>query len=538
MRKSVRLIILLLVVAIIYFGYSAWMDSVAIYNIGGNQLGSSTWNKLVDEMMSFTTMKPEEFVENFFADKDNIFLTKDSNLTGAAYSNVDFIAKLVSVSNETSQTTYKFAGFMAANSLLKTLLDPFKMVLVGGVFALFIPLTKQLVFGTIIGLKNYLKNRQSNVLYNYQKTINYVADLKTKLAVGNHDDVKASYATFSGLAFKPEFLTNMMNEICAVLIKERDLTIFADPAQIVENSLKEMYEKERMRSINGRGDEMFFDLKRGYEYSAKGSKYSIAYYKSQQEKADNALGWKIYSLEIFKFNFFLFATLIPALILSGLVGGLVNGLVSNLPSDVRVLLVAAFFFIPWVLLTILVHGISVFNNKAYAQMKHVLIKPAIIYYLIYLLTFITISAGIVGLVKVGDISLPGSGGSIWNWFSALGYLILSTSLIFYVLATLVDSYKTYKKLTTKLMIDGIILPLFAWSVSTIANFMALYGKVDSSIQNIFAAINSVTLVGFWIYLSISAFLINNLVSPSVARELRKVIEADALKSKFKKKAKN
>ncbi|ATQ35665.1 hypothetical protein MENTO_v1c05300 [Mesoplasma entomophilum] len=560
MRKTVRLVILLLVVAVIYFGYSAWIDSVAIYNIGAVQLGSGTnWNKTLDELLAVAGITNSAQIDNLLQAAGSSLTAKDilvatpisvfaegtengkAFLTSSAFTlggatNVEFIKILINAANDKAGAgTYVLNGFMAANSLLKTLLDPFKMILVGGVFAMFVPLTKQLLFGTVIGMKSYMKNRQSNVLYNYQKTISFTEGLQAKLAEGNFDAVKADYAAYSGLAFKPEFLNIMMDEICSVLIKEGDVTVFAEAAGVVTESIKEMYEKERRRSINGRGDELFFDLKRGYEYCATGSKYSIAYHKALQNKADNNLGWKIYSLEIFKFNFFLVAMFIPAVIISAFVGGLINGLVSNLTGDVRTLAVAATFFISWVILTIIAHSLMIFRNEQYKNIKNILVKPAIIFYSLYVLTFITISAGIVGVSKV-NIVAPGSSSQIWVWFSAVAYLVLSTSLIFYVIATLVDSFKQHKTLSKKLLVDGIILPMIAWTIATVSNFMALYGPDGHSLQSIFSAINGVTLVGFWIYLSISSFLINNLISPNMARELRKAVEADALKNAKAKKS--
>ncbi|AGY41585.1 putative transmembrane protein [Mesoplasma florum W37] len=553
MRKTVRLVILLLVVAVIYFGYSAWIDSVAIYNIGAVQLGSGTnWNKTLDDLILVAGLSSKENWNTFFATYTHLtpamifnggaLPLPDGTITSSALSlggstNIAFINALIAEANKNPEVTtpYVLNGFMAANSLLKTLLDPFKMILVGGVFAMFVPLTKQLLFGTVIGMKSYMKNRQSNVLYNYQKTISFTEGLQVKLAEGNFDAVKADYAAYSGLAFKPEFLNIMMDEICSVLIKEGDLTVFAEAAKVVTESIKEMYEKERRRSINGRGDELFFDLKRGYEYCATGSKYSIAYHKALQDKADNNLGWKIYSLEIFKFNFFLVAMFIPAIIISAFVGGLINGLVSNLTGDVRTLAVAATFFVSWVILTIIAHSLMIFRNEQYKNIKNILVKPAIIFYSLYVLTFITISAGIVGVSKV-NIVAPGSSAQIWVWFSAVAYLVLSTSLIFYVIATLVDSFKQHKTLSKKLLVDGIILPMIAWIIATVSNFMALYGPDGHSLQSIFSAINGVTLVGFWIYLSISSFLINNLISPNMARELRKAVEADALKNAKAKKS--
>ncbi|MBY7703445.1 hypothetical protein JIY74_24445 [Vibrio harveyi] len=173
---------------------------------------------------------------------------------------------------------------MAPDSLLYTLLSPFKLILVGGVFAMFIPLLKQLLFNTIIGIKAYIKNRDMNVLFNYSKTIDYVKDLKTKIEANDFEGVKSAYLSYSGLAFKPMFLTNLMNEIYKKLIKFGDISVFTSGCDSVLESINEMYTKEKRRAMNnGRGDEMFYDIKRGFEYSSYSSKYFVKYYEAMSK---------------------------------------------------------------------------------------------------------------------------------------------------------------------------------------------------------------------------------------------------------------
>ncbi|WP_051350831.1 hypothetical protein [[Acholeplasma] multilocale] len=503
MRKTTRLIILLLVVAVIYFGYSAWIDNASVYNLSNEalgynhvQMGSTNWGTVAGAL-------------------------------GLSAGDIFDVALIKQAVADKASEGWLFQGVFAHNSLAKSLLDPFKLVLVGGVFAMLVPLTKQLFFGTVIGIKGYVKARNNNVLYNYQKTIAWVTDLNSKLALGDHEQIKGVYATYGGLAFKPTFLTNMMEEIGSGLIRELDLTIYVKPSEVIINSLKEMYEKERRMAIAQRADEMFFDFKRGYEYTSVGSKYSIAYYKALETGTDtqSKLAWKLFSLEMFRFSIYLIATLIPAIIVGALVGGLVTGLAKT-TGDINTFVTSAVFMLTWFGLAIALHATLTFTKSSYANMKKALAKPAAIYYSLYILLAITISAGMVGMSKVfpdgKTITDAGSMDQIWVWFSAVGYLILSSCLVLYVISTLMDANKSPEGMTKKLFVDGIVLPLVAWTIATAANFTGLFLNDTEALKDaksILAAANSITLVGFWIYLSFSGMLLNNIVLPSTRKKM-------------------
>ncbi|ADK69635.1 hypothetical protein V2P57_03600 [Mycoplasma mycoides subsp. mycoides] len=519
MKKTVKLTIILLVVAVIYFGYSAWLDGVAIYAIRGVK------NDGKDSFFSLMT-STSAWVNNW----KTILIEKlgESSEWGKKVAAFNGSTSWTDWVNAINQSGYKLTGFMAPDSLLYTLLSPFKLILVGGVFAMFIPLLKQLLFNTIIGIKSYLKNRDMNVLFNYSKTIEFVENLKTKISEGDFEGVKTAYSSYSSLAFKPVFLTNLMNEIYKTLIKFGDVTVFKNGCISVLESIQEMYLKEKRRAMNnGRGDEMFYDIKRGFEYSSYSSRYFVKYYEAMS-KDFKKLGWKIFSIEISRFSLFLLFALLPSILLSGIISGILLKLITENSSNITALVTIGSFIMLWVIFAIIFHGFYIFFKKDYKINKHILIKPAITYYSLLLLAFMTLTAGCVGIAQVGNIAQPFTAPLMTKWFGALAYLVLTTCLVMYALATLVDNYRSGKQLSVKLIVNNIVLPGFIWTITTGANFVALFAKSEQVMEysSLISGINTLVMVIFWIYLFTAQFLINNLITSKTAKILKqtKVIQ--------------
>ncbi|PTD31674.1 hypothetical protein [Mycoplasma leachii] len=518
-KKTVKLTIILLVVAVIYFGYSAWLDGVAIYAIRGVK------NDGKDSFFSLMT-STSAWVNNW----KTILIEKlgESSEWGKKVAAFNGSTSWTDWVNAINQSGYKLTGFMAPDSLLYTLLSPFKLILVGGVFAMFIPLLKQLLFNTIIGIKSYLKNRDMNVLFNYSKTIEFVENLKTKISEGDFEGVKTAYSSYSSLAFKPVFLTNLMNEIYKTLIKFGDVTVFKNGCISVLESIQEMYLKEKRRAMNnGRGDEMFYDIKRGFEYSSYSSRYFVKYYEAMS-KDYKKLGWKIFSIEISRFSLFLLFALLPSILLSGIISGILLQLITENSSNITALVTIGSFIMLWVIFAIIFHGFYIFFKKDYKINKHILIKPAITYYSLLLLAFMTLTAGCVGIAQVGNIAQPFTAPLMTKWFGALAYLVLTTCLVMYALATLVDNYRSGKQLSVKLIVNNIVLPGFIWTITTGANFVALFAKSEQVMEysSLISGINTLVMVIFWIYLFTAQFLINNLITSKTAKILKqtKVIQ--------------
>ncbi|WP_347938416.1 hypothetical protein VQY18_01250 [Mycoplasma feriruminatoris] len=518
MKKTVKLTIILLVVAVIYFGYSAWLDGVAIYAIRGVKEDGNSFFSLMTSTSAWVNNWKTILIEKLGMASE---WGKKVDAFNGSTSWTDWV-------NAINMSGYRLTGFMAPDSLLYTLLSPFKLILVGGVFAMFIPLLKQLLFNTIIGIKSYLKNRDMNVLFNYSKTIEFVENLKTKISEDDFEGVKAAYSSYSSLAFKPVFLTNLMHEIYKTLIKFGDIKVFENGCVSVLEAINEMYVKEKRRAMNnGRGDEMFYDIKRGFEYSSYSSRYFVKYYEAMA-KDSKKLGWKIFSIEISRFSLFLLFALLPSILLSGIISGVLLQVIDQNSSNITALITIGSFIMLWAIFAIIFHAFYIFFKKEYKINKHILIRPAITYYSLLLLTFITLTAGCVGIAQVGNIAEPFTAPLMTKWFGALAYLVLTTCLVMYALATLVDNYRSGKQLSVKLIINNIVLPAIIWTITTGANFVALFAKSPEVMDysNLISGVNTLVMVVFWIYLFTAQFLINNLITSKTAKILSqtKIIE--------------
>ncbi|AVP49711.1 hypothetical protein [Williamsoniiplasma luminosum] len=533
MRKLTRQLVILFVVFVIYFGYTTFVDGLSLFHTNfdlydptgvsilvgkGTAQGTSTF----DKYLTWTNAGWQ--AKEAFAIKLNDVLTVVSfgQIIGKDILIPDFIG-----------------GFWAANSLTATILAPFKLVLVGGVFAMLVPLTKTIFFGTVIGIKSYLKSRRSNILFNYQNAIKFTSELHEKLVAGDFEQVKAAYGSYNGLALKPAFLVNMMDEIGDVLIVEGSLKKFIQPCEVVVNSLKEMYEKERRNMLTAKQDEMFFDFKRGYEYTSIGSKYSIAYYKAIDTKVESKskLAWKLYSLEMFRFYIFFIFAIVPTVIINVILLPLI-GLAGAAGNAAPALIIVI-----WFAIAIALHAIFTFTKSSYKNMKKQLICPAITYYGLMIVMAITLAIGINGIIAMGPITAPGSSSAMMTiFFSRLGVAVLSTCLIMYVISTLMDANKAATGMTKKVIFDGVILPLIAWLLSIGLNLVGiilemLNIEIDTTM---FSTISIAVLIAFWVYLSVSGVLLNNIVIPSRKKrvETQQALAAEGKAAQDKSQAKN
>ncbi len=524
MRKLTRQLVLLVAVFVIYFGYSAWIDSIALYKFAGIYVTSAGGTPV---LASGDVLR--DGVLALQAEMTNLSGVPTSLVNiGVVITNINRwllenknSAALTALTFTSDGTTYTFSslhisGVMGQDSLLYAVLSPFKLVLVGGVFGLLIPLTKQVFFGTVTGIKQYVKARRNNVLFNYQKTMAYVSDLNSKLQSGDYEQIKAAYAGYAGLVFKPKFLDVMMDDIANSLIREQDMSIYVKPSAVVLKSVKLMYERERKLAISMRPDEMFFDLKRGYEATSIGSKYVIAYYKTLDTNVNdkNKLGWKLFSLEMFKGIIAMIGAIIPTIIVAVIVLPILakTGLAVGKATPAVI-----FGFL--VLFTVGFHAISVFSKTQYRLNWKALILPALIYYSLLILAAFSFIVGLNAVINLGSIVAPNTSiTKMWPWFSAVVNMVLTTALMFYVVATLMDGNVSPLGLTNKLLVDGVILPIIAWALGVCFNLygnFAHHGDHASTFNGIAFGIT----VGFWIYLSMSSVLLNNLVIPSRKRRV-------------------
>lgn len=520
MRKITRQLVLLFVVFVIYFGYSAFIDGASLlHTIGGEYLyeihphgggAITTFTINAGSQMGSNAWNGYNIIQNLANGKwfASIIIESSDAFNKAGQPIAQGTTLTVPVA---------IGGFMAPTSLLYTILSPFKLVLVGGVFALLVPLTKQIFFGTVIGIKDYIKTRRTNVLYNYQTAIDFAVNMNAKLVLGDYEQIKSQYSAFKGLAFKPLFMINMMDEIGDGLIRETDLKPYIKPSETVIVALKEMYEKERKALVLNKPSEMFFDFKRGYEYISIGSKYSIAYYKALQvgEETPKKLGWKLFSLEMFRFYVFMLLAVIPTVIVSLVILPLIAKFTS-FGDEASMYIIAVTFFGS----AVIFHACFTLTKPVYKNMLKNMIVPAVIYYGLMIVLAVTFASGILGIQQIGDISSQGTSSQLmWPFFSALGYTVLSTCLIMYIIATLMDSNRNPLGMNKKIIIDGMILPAIAWAASSGVNFIGPIAGLTPEKMGLFSGISFGILIGFWVYLSVSGIVLNNIVMPTFKKKL-------------------
>lgn len=525
MRKITRQLVLLFVVFVIYFGYSAFVDGAALFHITDTIDIKDAGGAVIATIGKGVTIDSAAWNGAGILYLDGAFGLREG------------LSAVLKSTGATVQIGDYIAGLMAPTSLLYTILTPFKLVLVGGVFAMLVPLTKSIFFGTFIGIKNYIIARRSNILFNYQAAIAFATDMSAKIATGDYEQIKALYGPFNLLKFKPMFLQNMMDEIADTLIREADLKPYIKSSEAIVVGLKEMYEKERQAAIAMRPSEMFFDFKRGYEYISIGSRYCISYYKALETK-DNTqikLGWKLFSLEMYKFYVYMLFSIIPTIILSVIVLPLIGSLGSGAAAQKTapaLIIVSLFVF------SIIFHACFTLTKPAYRNMLKTMVTPAVVYYVLILVLSVTFALGVNGLIAIGTIVAPGTAvPKMWSFFAALGYTILSTCLILYIIATLMDSNRNPLGMTKKVIIDGMILPAIAWCLSTGLNFVGIL--VPSFNMGTWSGVSLAVLIIFWIYLSISGLLLNNIILPSNKKKLaiQKTLENEGNTAQAKAKAK-
>ena len=523
MRKLTRQLILLVAVFVVYFGYSAWIDSLALYKLAGIYVTTNGGQPVLASgdvlIQAILTLQTKMGTLGVGATSVNVGVMI-TNINRWLIENKSS-ADLSALTFTSDGTTYNISelqvtGVMAQDSLLYAVLAPFKLVLVGGVFGLLVPLTKQVFFGTVVGVKQYINARRNNVLFNYQKTIAYVSSLNSNLQLGDYEQIKASYAGYTGLVFKPKFLDVMMDDIANSLIREQDMSVYVKPSEVVLKSVKQMYERERKLAISMRPDEMFFDLKRGYEATSIGSKYVIAYYKTLDTNANgkNKLGWKLFSLEMFKAIIAMIAAIVPTVIVAVIVLPILakNGVGAGKATP-------GIIFGSLMLFTIIFHAISVFSKTQYHLNWKTLVLPSLTYYLLLALAAFSFVVGLNAVINLGSIVAPNTSTTkMWPWFSAVANLVLTTSLMFYVVATLMDGNVSPLGLTNKLFVDGVVLPIIAWVLGVCFNLYGNFANNGAHAGTYNGIAFGITL-GFWIYLSISSVLLNNIVIPSHKRRV-------------------
>ena len=234
-----------------------------------------------------------------------------------------------------------------------------------------------------------------------------------------------------------------MRDLRKTALIEGDFTCYKEVIDKVIDTLIEIYQKERQVILNANKKETFFDFKKGYEMVFQGSKYNVDYYETLYNNVKNrlVLVWKIFFLSMFRFYFYLLGyglgitTILVIVVLP----------ILNIYSNINLEKWGAIIFvICCVTIALIVHLIKTLQNKNLNN-KNYLIIPALVYYSLIVLITLNICLTISIMPSITE-PVPNVGESILavgplSCLLSLAYLVLSTALLLYVIATLMDSFK-------------------------------------------------------------------------------------------------
>ncbi|WP_338969443.1 hypothetical protein [Spiroplasma endosymbiont of Labia minor] len=392
-----------------------------------------------------------------------------------------------------------------------SILDPFKTILLVSLFAMIVPTVKSIFFGTYIGIRRYRAARRDNILFNYESAIDFFTKFNGFVKAGDSKSAKSMLPVFQGLTFKPTFANNYIQDVTDKILVDKSIEMYYQAGEYVLSSIKEMFEKEK-KFIRGETNEFLFDIKRGYDYVSFGSKYAINYYWKFENNAltQRQIGWKIFSLEMFKFYVYeiisLFITAIACAIFLPIIA-------AEIPEwdygKIAPIVIISMFFI----VAIVFHAVSIFAKKHSEFKKRNLIIPAIIYYFLLFILALNI---VFGYALIPSITGQNEGSGLQSTFFiflfSILYVVLSSCLILYVISTLMDAWKN-GTMQKGILFEGIIIPMIMWILTAGSRFFGAAISSDGPLQDTIAYLISISifvLIGYWVVLWITEPLISNL----------------------------
>ncbi|WP_368486745.1 hypothetical protein [Spiroplasma sp. DGKH1] len=389
------------------------------------------------------------------------------------------------------------------NSNLVQILSPFKLIILGMLFAMIIPTFKSIFMSTIIGMRQYKKTKSDFLLYNYDKLHTILENMKINILKNNMSGIKKDLLLYEKSPVKPEFVNTLVRDLRKTALIEGDFTRYKEVIDKVLGALTEIYQKERQVILTANKKEAFFDFKRGYEMASQGSKYNVDYYQTLYNNVKNrvALGWKIFSLSMFRFYFYLLGYGLGITTILAIVVFPILNTYSNVNLEKWG---AIIFVICCVTIALIVHLIKTLQNKNLNN-KNYLIIPALVYYSLIALIVLNICLTISIMPSITD-PVPNVGESILAvgplpYLLSLAYLVLSTALLLYVIATLMDSFKA-DGLSLELIIEGLVVPFALWLGVTIAKFttnsLSNHHQISAQLNNTITGYITIILFIYWI----------------------------------------
>ncbi|AKX34175.1 hypothetical protein SLITO_v1c05270 [Spiroplasma litorale] len=383
---------------------------------------------------------------------------------------------------------------------LYQIFSPFKLLILGSIFTIVYGAIKTILFFNIKNLKDYKKNLRNNILFEYDNVIKYLSVLKENIKDQKIDKIKHNIKDYSSIKYRPVYLNLLIDELASRILSNHDFSDLYQSCSLVMENINETYKKEKDKLMHLKTENMF-DLKRVNEYYNKNSWFVISFYLSLHNKDVHSHEyevnkWKITSLYISRFSYFLYPAFIISLILYGAVGGMLYGIGVDLNK---------FFYGSFSLCVFLISSLLFIFNLIYNRKKHsikIFWGHLFVYLMFICFIFIDIFLNII-LSPIMKSSSDWYESELITFLCYIVYIVLSTMLLSYIFTSILEVFE-YKSFNVFNIILNIALPIIIFIESSVLNYLSVHNEETNKLY----LINFIIIFTYWIFSLITSKFIS------------------------------
>ncbi|AXK51003.1 hypothetical protein [Spiroplasma alleghenense] len=388
--------------------------------------------------------------------------------------------------------------FQESNSVLFSLFDPFKLLILAFIFGIIVSTFNSIFLGWIKNISTYQKNRNSYLLTDFDQTIEGLKKAQVFLKSNKISELKNQLALLNKLTYRPIFMSVLINDLIKEIIAQKDLSSFEiliDKCILQISEIKSI-EENRLQEHK---KQALFDFKRSYEYNSQGSKFYIDYYENKQELniKTKRSEWNLLALQMLRFYPILIFSVLISLIACMLFAPLA---IFVIKKDIFIILATAFVFCS-TCVAIIWHSIYLFKNKN----SKILFKKAIIFYTILIIMALNLVWCFFNIKNsLSNNIATDSQERLFNFLFEILYCVLSTALLAYVFTTLIELFRDVY-LNKIILWEGIIIPSVVFLTISLVNLLNIAVFNSAVTFNVNLLIMSIYWVSVWFMTPILKF---------------------------------
>lgn len=377
------------------------------------------------------------------------------------------------------------------DSTIYQIFSPFKLIILGVIFSIVYAAIKNLLFSRFVNIKSYKKNLKNYILYDFEICINFIGKLKGTVKDDDITQAKKLLKEFQSLSYRPHYLVDLIEVITSKVLAEESLVGLENACTLVEEKIKNNFEKEKQRKINKK-NETFLDFKMVNDYYSKNSWNTIDYLLEVNGES-NLNKWKISSLYISKIYSALNLSIILNLVMFTFTGlGLYY-------SNITLGNVFFYSFILSIFLTTMViYNIWIIIAAKKYNLTIYWLNMLVLYFFIALI-FINIVINIVFFPKY-QIGEEWYKSNLIQFLMSLLYIVLSTMLLVYSFAQLISMLEE-KKYNVLSIIYMFVIPLSIFILTAVINFMIVFKTLPIDLYFVNFSILFIYWTCSWIFIS-------------------------------------